>query len=88
MTPYTLAYDKARFYHAPFPACSLILLENRDRELAYSIRGCSLASGHILNGKKMIHVCSFCLFNNSAAHNHAEAHCRNKMHSTTGTNIH
>lgn len=44
-----------------------------------SSKGCSLPSGHMSNGKKMVHVCSFCLFNTSAANVHSEAHCRNKI---------
>lgn len=41
--------------------------------------GCALPSGHVVNGKKMSHVCTFCLYNSSAAYTHPETHCRNKL---------
>lgn len=44
-----------------------------------SVQGCHLPSGHIANGKKQIHVCSYCLINTAAAHPHSEAHCRTKQ---------
>lgn len=44
-----------------------------------SPQGCSQQSGHVSNGKKQIHVCSYCLVNNASAHPHSEAHCRNKQ---------
>lgn len=44
-----------------------------------SAKGCHLNSGHMVNGKKMVHVCSFCLINTSAANAHSEAQCRNKI---------
>lgn len=44
-----------------------------------SHNGCSFASGHLKYGKKMIHICSFCLANTSAANPHSEAECRNKI---------
>lgn len=42
-------------------------------------QGCSLLSGHLLQGKKQIHVCSYCLINTAAAHPHSEAQCRTKQ---------
>lgn len=42
-------------------------------------QGCSLQSGHIVAGKKQIHVCSYCLLNSAAVHPHSEALCRNKQ---------
>lgn len=42
-------------------------------------KGCTLNSGHVINGKKMVHVCSFCLFNTSAANTHSESQYRNKI---------
>lgn len=42
-------------------------------------QGCSLQSDHVVNGKKQIHICSYCLINNAAAHPHSEAQCRNKQ---------
>lgn len=41
--------------------------------------GCSLPAGHFTNGRRMSHVCSFCLVNSSAAYTHPEAQCRNKI---------
>lgn len=46
-------------------------------------QGCSLPSGHVSGGKKQIHVCSYCLLNNAAAHPHSEAVCRNKQRRST-----
>lgn len=43
-----------------------------------SAQGCTLQSGHIIRGKRMIHVCRFCLFNSSASNQHPEIYCRNK----------
>lgn len=40
--------------------------------------GCQLQSGHIVNGRKQQHVCTFCLFNSCAAYTHSEMQCRNK----------
>lgn len=52
-----------------------------------SSTGCTLNSGHIKHGKRMVHVCSFCLQNTSTANNHPEAHCRNKVR-LIGSNTH
>lgn len=52
-----------------------------------STTGCTLNSGHIKHGKRMVHVCSFCLINTSAANNHPEAYCRNKVR-LAGSNTH
>lgn len=43
-----------------------------------SPQGCSLQSGHIIKGQRMIHVCRYCLYHTSAAHQHSETYCRNK----------
>lgn len=40
--------------------------------------GCNLQSGHVQNGRKQQHVCTFCLFNSCAAYTHPETQCRNK----------
>lgn len=48
-------------------------------------KGCQLPSGHISNGKRMVHVCSFCLLNTSAANAHPEAQCRNKVRLANST---
>lgn len=42
-------------------------------------QGCTLQSGHLLNGVKQIHVCSYCLTNTAAAHPHSETRCRTKQ---------
>lgn len=47
-------------------------------EMYNSAQGCSLQSGHVLKGKRMIHVCRYCLFNTSAPNQHPEIYCRNK----------
>lgn len=44
-----------------------------------SAKGCLLPSGHMANGKKLVHICAFCLFNSSAARPHSEYYCRNKQ---------
>lgn len=50
-----------------------------------STTGCNLNSGHISNGKRMVHICAFCLHNTSAVNPHPEAQCRNKIR-LTGSN--
>lgn len=42
-------------------------------------QGCTLQSGHMLSGKKMMHICSYCLAHTSALNPHSEAFCRNKQ---------
>lgn len=44
-----------------------------------SSQGCPLQSGHMLNGKRQVHVCSYCLSNIAAVHPHPESHCRTKQ---------
>lgn len=44
-----------------------------------SSAGCHLQSGHMLQGKRQVHVCSYCLVNIAAAHPHSEAQCRTKQ---------
>lgn len=41
--------------------------------------GCPLPPGHIQNGRKLAHICTFCLYNSSAAYTHPESQCRNKL---------
>lgn len=43
-----------------------------------SSRGCTLTNGHVAHGKKMLHICSFCLMNSAATFPHPEVNCRNK----------
>lgn len=50
-------------------------------EMYNSQQGCSLQSGHFIRGKRMIHVCRYCLINTSASHPHPETACRNKLRS-------
>lgn len=44
--------------------------------------GCPLPAGHVDNGRKMMHVCTYCLRNSSAAYTHPESQCRNKYRAT------
>lgn len=41
--------------------------------------GCQQPSGHLVNGRKVTHICGFCLFNAAAARPHSEFYCRNKQ---------
>lgn len=41
--------------------------------------GCLLQSGHMLHGRRQIHVCAYCLVNNAAAHPHPKAYCLTKQ---------
>lgn len=50
-------------------------------EMFNSQQGCNLQSGHFIRGKRMIHVCRYCLLHTSAAHPHSETACRNKVRS-------
>lgn len=43
-----------------------------------SPRGCNLIHGHVSHGKKMMHICTFCLMNSAATFPHSEVMCRNK----------
>lgn len=43
-----------------------------------SQKGCSQPSGHLAHGKRLMHICSFCLMNSAATYPHPEAACRNK----------
>lgn len=43
-----------------------------------STRGCSLQPGHMMHGKKMLHICTFCLMNSASTFPHPETFCRNK----------
>lgn len=48
-----------------------------------SPRGCTLPHGHLSHGKKMLHICSFCLMNSAATFPHPENFCRNKVRLNT-----
>lgn len=43
-----------------------------------SSQGCALSSGHVVQGKKMIHVCGHCISELSVAYPHSIMQCRNK----------
>lgn len=43
-----------------------------------STRGCPLPPGHVMHGKKMLHICTFCLMNSASTFPHPETFCRNK----------
>lgn len=47
-----------------------------------SVSGCPLPSGYLSNGKRLKHVCTFCLINSCAAYTHPETQCRNKTESS------
>lgn len=40
--------------------------------------GCNQPSGHLVNGRRMLHVCTYCLLNSSVGYTHPESQCRNK----------
>lgn len=42
-------------------------------------QGCSQQSGHFINGRKVLHICAFCLWNTAVPHPHSEHYCRNKQ---------
>lgn len=44
-----------------------------------SQRGCQYQSGHVVNGKKVTHICAFCLFNSAVPRPHSEFYCHNKQ---------
>lgn len=44
-----------------------------------SPQGCQLQPGHFVNGKKLLHICAFCLWNSATPHPHPECYCRNKQ---------
>lgn len=44
-----------------------------------SSQGCTLQSGHLSNGVKQLHICSYCLANTAATHPHPESRCRTKQ---------
>lgn len=52
-----------------------------------SQKGCSLPSGHIVNGQKLTHICAYCLFNAAAARPHSEYFCRNRQRQGTSTHF-
>lgn len=41
--------------------------------------GCNQQSGHIVGGRRMLHICSYCLVQCSTGYQHSEATCRNKI---------
>lgn len=44
-----------------------------------SPNGCTQQSGHSVGGRRMLHICSYCLVQCSTGYQHSEASCRNKM---------
>lgn len=44
--------------------------------------GCPLPAGHMSNGKRLQHVCTFCLVNSCAPYTHPGTQCRNKAKSS------
>lgn len=51
-----------------------------------SQQGCQFNSGHSVNGKRMVHICTFCLYNTSAANPHSVVECRNKLRANSSYN--
>lgn len=49
-----------------------------------SSTGCPLQSGHVSHGKKLIHICTFCLMNSASTFPHSEVTCRNKGRNNGG----
>lgn len=41
--------------------------------------GCNQQSGHMIGGRRMLHICSYCLMQCSTGYQHSEASCRNKL---------
>lgn len=41
--------------------------------------GCNLQSGHMMHGRRQVHVCAYCLNNTAAVHPHSEQVCRTKQ---------
>lgn len=44
-----------------------------------SDRGCQLQSGHMVAGRRMIHICAYCLTNTASLNTHPEVRCRTKQ---------
>lgn len=44
-----------------------------------SSQGCNHQSGHQVGGRRMMHICAYCLAQTSALNPHPEAFCRNKQ---------
>lgn len=44
-----------------------------------SERGCQHQSGHVVSGRRMIHICAYCLNNTASTNTHSEARCRTKQ---------
>lgn len=73
-TPYSSARSK------PATATASEVFKGGPPCQAYNTQnGCNLPSGHFVNGKRVMHVCTYCLFNTSAAHTHPETECRNRV---------
>lgn len=43
-----------------------------------SPNGCTQQSGHLVGGRRMLHICSYCLVQTSTGYQHSETNCRNK----------
>lgn len=52
-----------------------------------SQRGCQLQSGHIVNGRKVVHICAFCLWYSASTFPHPECYCRNRQRHNTSTHF-
>lgn len=52
-----------------------------------SQQGCQLVSGHIVNGRKVVHICAFCLWHSAATYPHPECYCRNRQRYNTASHF-
>lgn len=52
-----------------------------------SQHGCQLASGHIVNGHKVVHICAFYLWHSAATYPHPECYCRQRRRYNTGNHF-
>lgn len=50
--------------------------------------GCSLPNGHINNGKRLQHICSYCFFTAASTFYHSEQNCRNKARDNANNQHH
>lgn len=48
-----------------------------------SQHGCQQASGHLVNRRKVVHICAFCLWHSAATFPHPECYCRNRQRHNT-----
>lgn len=52
-----------------------------------SPNGCSLPSGHVVNGHRLLHICTYCLMQTASANPHSEVVSWNKIRHATGNHF-